>query len=99
MPALHRPGPQQICGEDPKRWKGGPVNSSTTQDSTTQMEPSAERTGAAKRLVILVGSPNVGKSLLFNRLTGAYAIVSNYPGTSVEITRGKAQIDKDTWEV
>ncbi|MCL5885357.1 MAG: 50S ribosome-binding GTPase, partial [Deltaproteobacteria bacterium] len=29
-----------------------------------------------------MGSPNVGKSLLFNRLTGAYVSVSNYPGTT-----------------
>jgi ferrous iron transport protein B len=39
--------------------------------------------------IVLVGSPNVGKSLLFYHLTGKYATVSNYPGTSVEITRGK----------
>jgi ferrous iron transport protein B len=38
--------------------------------------------------VALVGSPNVGKSALFNRLTGRYVTVSNYPGTSVEIVRG-----------
>jgi len=38
--------------------------------------------------VALVGAPNVGKSALFNRLTGRYVTVSNYPGTSVEIARG-----------
>jgi ferrous iron transport protein B len=42
--------------------------------------------------VALVGSPNVGKSSLFRRLTGRYAAVSNYPGTSVELTRGHAHI-------
>jgi len=42
--------------------------------------------------VVLVGSPNVGKSALFNRLTGAYVTVSNYPGTSVEVTRGTAHL-------
>jgi ferrous iron transport protein B len=36
----------------------------------------------------LVGNPNVGKSVLFNRLTGAYVVVSNYPGTSVALTHG-----------
>ena len=36
----------------------------------------------------LVGSPNVGKSLLFNLLTGTYVTVSNYPGTTVEVGRG-----------
>lgn len=39
--------------------------------------------------VILVGSPNVGKSLLFNRLTSSYSTVSNYPGTTVTVSRGK----------
>jgi ferrous iron transport protein B len=38
--------------------------------------------------VALVGAPNVGKSTLFNRLTGAYVTVSNYPGTSVTVDRG-----------
>ena len=44
------------------------------------------------RRVALVGNPNVGKSVLFNALTGAYVTVSNYPGTSVEVSRGAATI-------
>jgi ferrous iron transport protein B len=39
--------------------------------------------------ILLVGNPNVGKSVLFNLLTGSYATVSNYPGTTVEVTRGR----------
>jgi ferrous iron transport protein B len=38
--------------------------------------------------VALVGNPNVGKSLVFNFLSGLYVDVSNYPGTTVEYTRG-----------
>ncbi len=38
--------------------------------------------------VLIVGNPNVGKSVLFYRLTGRYVTVSNYPGTTVEVTRG-----------
>lgn len=38
--------------------------------------------------IALIGNPNVGKSILFHRLTGKYVIVSNYPGTTVEITQG-----------
>ncbi|MDD5450022.1 MAG: FeoB small GTPase domain-containing protein [Candidatus Omnitrophica bacterium] len=49
--------------------------------------------------IAVVGSPNVGKSLLFNRLTGAYANVSNYPGTTVEVTRGRAKIGENEFEV
>jgi ferrous iron transport protein B len=51
------------------------------------------------RKVALVGNPNVGKSVLFNALTGAYVTVSNYPGTSVEVARGKATIEGQQWEV
>ena len=43
------------------------------------------------RRIALVGNPNVGKSVLFNALTGAYVTVSNYPGTSVEVARGTAR--------
>ncbi len=42
--------------------------------------------------VALVGFPNVGKSLLFNLLTGTYVTVSNYPGTTVEVARGNRLI-------
>lgn len=38
--------------------------------------------------IALVGQPNVGKSVIFHRLTGRYVNVSNYPGTTVEVTRG-----------
>lgn len=41
--------------------------------------------------VALVGQPNVGKSVLFHKMTGSHAVVSNYPGTTVEITRGQAR--------
>lgn len=38
--------------------------------------------------VLIVGNPNVGKSVLFHKLTGRYVTVSNYPGTTVEVARG-----------
>ncbi|HIK34051.1 MAG TPA: 50S ribosome-binding GTPase [Oscillatoriales cyanobacterium M59_W2019_021] len=38
--------------------------------------------------IALVGMPNVGKSVLFHALTGVYVTVSNYPGTTVEVSRG-----------
>ena len=42
--------------------------------------------------IALVGNPNVGKSVLFQWLTGRYATVSNYPGTTVTVTKGRALI-------
>ena len=50
-------------------------------------KPQTPQNGADVRRVALVGNPNVGKSVLFNALTGAYVTVSNYPGTSVEVSR------------
>ena len=42
--------------------------------------------------ILLVGNPNVGKSAIFSRLTGAKVIISNYPGTTVEFTQGKIKL-------
>ncbi|MDH4200063.1 MAG: ferrous iron transport protein B [Spirochaetia bacterium] len=44
--------------------------------------------------IYLVGNPNVGKSVLFSALTDKYATVSNYPGTTVEVTRGNIPLNK-----
>ena len=46
--------------------------------------------------VLLIGSPNVGKSLTFNKLTGMTAMVSNYPGTTVDIDEGNFKYDNKT---
>ena len=51
------------------------------------------------RKIAIVGSPNVGKSVMFNRLTGTYVNVSNYPGTTVEVSRGKTKIGEEEFEV
>ena len=42
--------------------------------------------------ILLMGNPNVGKSAIFSRLTGADVIISNYPGTTVEFTQGHIKI-------
>lgn len=49
--------------------------------------------------IAIVGSPNVGKSVMFNNLTGRYVNVSNYPGTTVEVSRGNAKIGDLEFEV
>lgn len=45
--------------------------------------------GGVGTTIVLVGNPNVGKSVVFHALTGTYVDVSNYPGTTVELMRGR----------
>jgi ferrous iron transport protein B len=59
---------------------------------TTRVDPPRARADAADAAVILVGNANVGKSALFGALTGRYVTVSNYPGTTVEVTAGSARL-------
>lgn len=54
---------------------------------------------SVRRRVLLFGPPNVGKSAIFNQLTGSYAVVSNYPGTTVEVSRGRARVGEVWLEV
>lgn len=49
--------------------------------------------------IALVGNPNVGKSVVFGRLTGRYVTVSNYPGTTVAVTKGRALIGAEVCDV
>ena len=49
--------------------------------------------------IALVGQPNVGKSVVFGRLTGRYVTVSNYPGTTVAVTRGRAPVGAEVCDV
>ncbi|HCE45939.1 MAG TPA: ferrous iron transport protein B [Lentisphaeria bacterium] len=53
----------------------------------------------AGKKILIAGNPNVGKSVIFNDLTGSYATVSNYPGTSVEVSRGKGKIGSDEYDI
>ena len=71
------------------------VNSSLGSSCHTALQNAA----GGKGKIIIVGSPNVGKSLLFNRLTRAYVTVSNYPGTTVEVSRGTMKIDNQEYQV
>ncbi len=43
--------------------------------------------------IVLAGNPNTGKSVFFNYLTGLYVDVSNYPGTTLEISHGRVGDD------
>src|SRR3990172_8285451 len=42
--------------------------------------------------IAIVGNPNVGNSVIFGLLTGRYATVSNYPGTTVTLTTGSCKV-------
>jgi ferrous iron transport protein B len=51
------------------------------------------------RKILLIGNPNVGKSVLFSRLTGVHATASNYPGTTISYTRGFLKLGEEKLEV
>jgi ferrous iron transport protein B len=50
-------------------------------------------------IIYLVGNPNVGKSAIFGLLTGRYVTVSNYPGTTVELTSGEVSIGNKKFQI
>jgi len=49
--------------------------------------------------ILLMGNPNVGKSVFFNRLTGANVIESNYPGTTVDYAKGYMKVSTEDFEI
>jgi len=51
------------------------------------------------RKILLMGNPNVGKSVVFSRLTGVRVIASNYPGTTVGYTQGLTKVGEEVAEV
>jgi ferrous iron transport protein B len=86
-------------------WKTGPSASGETPGTSAGTAPANAApldaaghdaaahagTGERRPRIALVGNPNVGKSVIFGALTGSYATVSNYPGTTVEVARAAAR--------
>ena len=54
---------------------------------------------AKKNTFLLAGNPNVGKSLIFSRLTGIGIISSNFPGTTVGLNYGQTQFGGEPYEI
>lgn len=59
-----------------------------TADVITQ-----EKKKKSYKRIVLLGNPNVGKSVIFGLLTGKYVTVSNYPGTTVEVSYGNISLN------
>jgi ferrous iron transport protein B len=72
------------------------LNEISFQESAHAMVTAAE---TLQKRVVLVGNPNVGKSVIFRLLTGNYVLVSNFPGTTVEVSRGRMQLGEVNYEV
>ncbi|MGD9581446.1 MAG: ferrous iron transport protein B [Vampirovibrionia bacterium] len=64
------------------------MNNSTFNNNSTHPDKEKTKKGEVTSLpnYVLVGNPNVGKSVIFGALTGLYVEVSNYPGTTVDIS-------------
>ncbi|SDL27374.1 ferrous iron transporter B [Halarsenatibacter silvermanii] len=48
--------------------------------------------------ILLIGPPNVGKSVIFNYMTGLGVGVANYPGTTIEYTQGSINLNGEEYE-
>ena len=66
---------------------------------SVKTEEIKEKSEAAVKRILLMGNPNVGKSVVFSRLTGVNVIVGNYPGKTVEYKRGHMKLGRETVEV
>ncbi len=64
------------------------VNKRHDKDHTSA-RGDGDKSGSAGLSIVLAGNPNVGKSVIFNALTGLSADVSNYPGTTIDIAQGR----------
>ena len=67
------------------------IKASTKESHHADHQATTALDALKNNTIALVGHPNVGKSVFFQRLTGQFVTVSNYPGTTVEISRAKAR--------
>lgn len=65
---------------------------SPPETAPTDLTPQAASPAlTGERKLVLAGNPNVGKSVFFNALTGLYVDVSNYPGTTIDVSKGRCE--------
>lgn len=67
---------------------------SNTSNDRGQSNGASQGNSQKIQSIVLAGNPNVGKSVIFNALTGSDADVSNYPGTTIDIARGHLGTDE-----
>lgn len=87
MTASQKPTPPQ----SPKSPATPPLQPVTAEKPAATPPKDTAKSGpqsTPKQVMVLAGNPNVGKSVIFNALTGSYTTVSNYPGTTVDIPKG-----------
>lgn len=94
MSSRHPPSPQSPGFTQPDNAIEAvvPEQGGSCHSSSIGAAPSSTNDHA----IALVGHQNVGKSAMFQRLTGLHATVSNYPGTTIEITRGSSTSHEGT---
>ncbi|MFC1901235.1 FeoB small GTPase domain-containing protein, partial [Chloroflexota bacterium] len=63
------------------------------------MNDSTVKEATGIKRILLMGNPNVGKSVIFSRLTGVDVVTSNYPGTTVGYSKGYMQLSGEKVEV
>jgi len=65
------------------------TSTSAAADALCHCHPTGTEAREGVDTIVLAGNPNVGKSVVFKEFTGTYVDVSNFPGTTVELTRGR----------
>ena len=63
------------------------------KDRTSKDKKHIEHTYSDHRHILLMGGPNVGKSVFFSELTGVYVVSSNYTGTTVSFMEGDIELE------